>query len=78
MGESLGMMNDSTMVVAYLKKQGIMASLDMCRLVLEVRKWLELLVVTIIVRYIPGKKNVLAYQLNHPDQVLPTDCSRLP
>ena len=30
------------------------------------------------VRYIPGRKNVLANQLSHPDHVLPTEWSLLP
>ena len=52
-------------------------SLDMCKLAQEIVAWLELHTVSIVAWYIPGKKNILADQLSHPDQVLPTEWSIL-
>ena len=57
-------MSDNTTVVAYLKKQGG---------ILSRVAWSELHLVTLSARYIPGKKNILANQLSHLDQVLPTE-----
>ena len=68
MGEAFG--SDNATVMAYLEKQGSMVSLDLCRLAQEVMHWSQLHMLTITARYITWKKNVLADQLNHPDQVL--------
>ena len=60
-----------------------MVTRDMCSLAQEVIKWSELHMVLITVRYITAKKNILADQLSHPGQVLPTEwslfsgCSRI-
>ena len=40
--------------------------------------WSELHLVILSARYIPGKNNVLADQLNYPDEVLPMEWSLLP
>ena len=60
MGETLVLMSDSAAVVVYLRKQGGTVSVDVCRLVREIIGWSELHLVSITVRYIPGKKNILA------------------
>ena len=78
MRETLVLMGDSATLVTFLKKQGGLVSLDMCRLAQEIIAWLELHIVSITVKYIPGKKNVLADQISHPDQILPPKWSRLP
>ena len=47
----------------------------MCNLVREIVLWTEAHSVTLMVRYIPGKKSILAGQLSCPDEVLPTEWS---
>ena len=59
MGETQVLMNNDATVVACLKKQGGMVSLDMCRLVQEVNTWSKLLVVITMAIYILGKKLIL-------------------
>ena len=49
-----------------------MVSLDVCRLNLVIIIWSKLHMITIIARYIPGKKNVLVDQLSSLDQMLPS------
>ena len=74
-GEILILMSDNAMVVAYLKKQGGTASLDLCRLAQEITARSELHMVNMMARYIPGKKNTLAAQLSHSDEILPMNWS---
>ena len=69
MGESVVMMRDSVTVVAYTKKQGgTVCAIWYRRFSLEQNS----------LRYILGKKNILANQLSSPDQVLLTKWSFLP
>ena len=78
LGESVVLMSASTTLMAYLKKQGGSLSRVMCSLAQEVIAWSELYLMTLCVRYVRGKKNILAIQLSHPDQVLPAKWSVLP
>ena len=71
----LVLMSDSATVVAYLKKQWGTVSLDMCRLTQEIIDWSELHLVYIMATHTPGKKNILADQVCHPDKVLLRECS---
>ena len=70
--------SNNTTVVAYVKEQRGTVFLDICRLPQKIIAWLDLHMVTILARYIPGKKNFLVDRLSHLDQVLPTDWSLLP
>ena len=70
-------MSDNAVVVACLKEQGGTVSRVMCSLAQKIMDWTELRSMTLSARYIP-RKNILADQLNCPDQVLPTEWSLLP
>ena len=50
----------------------------LCRMAAEVVLWIERHLVSLMTRYIPGKKNIVADQVSRPDQVLPTEWSLLP
>ena len=79
-GESVILMSNNTTVMAYLKKQGGTISKVLCSLAQGEMMWVAVHSVTFIARYvyIPGKKNVLADQVSHQDQDLPTEWSLLP
>ena len=47
-------------------------------MVSKITMWTEQHLVNLSVRYITGKKNILASQLIRPDQVLPTEWALLP
>ena len=51
---------------------------DMCSLAQEFIEWAKLNLITITVRYIPRKNNIVADQLSRPDWVLPTEWALLP
>ena len=50
----------------------------MCCMACEIVRRTELHSVTLTAQYILGKKNILAYQLSRPDEVLPKERSLLP
>ena len=78
LGQSVILMSDNATVVAYLRNQGSgTISRVLCRIAAVVVLWAKYYSVSLTGRYIPGKKNVLADQLSHPDQVLPTEWSFL-
>ena len=77
-GESVVLMSENTTVVAYLRRHWDAVSRVMSNLALEVVLWTEIHSVNLMVRYIPGKKYILADQLSHPDQFLPTEWPLLP
>ena len=66
-------MSDSTTVMAYIKYRGGTVSRVMCSLAQEIMAWTELHLVTLCARYVLGKNIILADQLSHPDQILPTE-----
>ena len=70
-------MSDNTTFVAYLQHQGGTVSRVLCRMATEVVLWTERHLVSLTVRYVPGKKNALADQLSRPSRVLPTELSPL-
>ena len=78
LGQSVVLMSDNSTVVIYLWYQGGTVFRILCCMAVEVAIWTERHLVSLMARYIPGKKKVLADQLNRPDQVLPTVCSLLP
>ena len=57
-------------VVAYLWNQGSTVYHVMCRMAAKVVLWTKRHSISLTARYILGKKNVLADQLSHPNQVL--------
>ena len=77
-GQDLVLMSNNATVVTYLKKQGRTVSLDIYRLAQDMVGWLDLHMVSISARCILRNKNILACQLSHLDQVIPTDWSILP
>ena len=77
-GELVMLMSNNGTMVVYLKKQEGTVSRVICGLVQEIVDWSQLHLVTLSVRYIPGKKKVLADHLSCPDQDLPTELSLLP
>ena len=75
---SVVLMRDNASVVAYLRHQGGTVSRVLCLLASKIILWTEQHSICLSVRYIPGRKSILADQLGCPDQVLPTECSLLP
>ena len=78
MHHSVGLMSDNTTVVAYVNKQGGTISSSLYLLTRQVLMWAESQKVTIIARYIPGSKNVVADQLSRRGQVIGTEWSLHP
>ena len=70
-------MSDNASVVAYLRHQSGAVSHVLCCMAAEVVLWTKRHPVSLMARYIPRKKNVLADQFSHPDQVLPSEWSLL-
>ena len=66
-------MSNNATVVAYLQHQGGTVSRVLCCMAAEVVLWTERHSLSLTATYIPGKKNVMADQLSHPDQVLPME-----
>ena len=73
MGESVVLMSDIVTAVAYTKKQGGIVSQVIYNLTKDILDWAEQFSVFFTVRYIMGKKNILADQRSSPDQVLSTE-----
>ena len=77
-GQSVVLMSNNTSVVAYLWHQGGTMSCRLCLMVSVIALWSEQQSVRLEALCIPGKKNILAYQLSRLDQILPTEWSMLP
>ena len=77
-GHSVGLMSDNTTVVAYVNKQGGTVSSSLYLLTRQVLLWAENHSVTLVARYIPGSKNVVADQLSRKGQVIGTEWSLHP
>ena len=73
MGHRVALMSDNTTVVAYINKQGGTVSSSLYLLVRQVLTWTEVNSVSLIGRFVPGRKNILADQLSRQDQVIPTE-----
>ena len=58
--EGLVIVSGSATLMVYLKRQGGTVSLDICRLGQDVIGWSELHMVSILAKYILGKKNILS------------------
>ena len=71
MRDTLVLKSDNATVMAHVKDQGGMVSLDMCRLAQEIIDWPELHMVNVSARFIPRKNNILANQLSHLYQIPP-------
>ena len=71
-GHSVGLMSDTTTVVAYVNKQGGTVSSSLYLLARQVLMWTEAHSVTLVARYIPGSRNVVADQLSRKGQVIGT------
>ena len=70
LGQSIVLMRDNAMVVAYLRHQNCTVSHVLCRMATEVVLRTERHSVSLTEE---GKKNVLADQLSRPGQVFPTE-----
>ena len=78
-GQCLVLMSNNASVVAYLWHQGGTVSRRLCLMASVIGLWTEWHLIYLEAHYIPGKKkNILADQLNCPDQILPTEWSLLP
>ena len=77
-GQSVVLMSDNTSVVAYLRHQGGTVSCRLCRIASVIALLVERHLIHLQARYVSGKKNILADQLSHPDQILPAEWSLLP
>ena len=73
--ESVVLRSYNSTIMVYLKKQGGTVSKAMCDLAQEIMMWSEFHSGAISMRYIAGKMNIRADQLNRPNQVLPTEWS---
>ena len=73
MGHGVALMSDNTTVVAYINKQGGTVSSPLYLLVRQVLTWAEMNSVSIVGRFVPGRRNILADQLSRQGQVIPTE-----
>ena len=73
MGHRVALMSDNTTVVAYINKQGGTVSSSLYLLVRQVLTWAEFNSVSLVGRFVPGRRNVLADQLSRQDQVISTE-----
>ena len=78
LGQSVVLLSDNAMIVAYLQHQDGMVFHVLCRMANEIVLWTERHLVSLMARYIPGKTNVLAEKLSRPDPVLSMEWSLLP
>jgi hypothetical protein len=76
-GLPLMVLSDNTTVVAYIKHQGGTHSRELCQLACNLWQLCAALEITLHVRHIPGRLNVVADQLSR-DRVLPTEWSLNP
>ncbi|XP_064079434.1 uncharacterized protein LOC135196517 [Macrobrachium nipponense] len=74
-GKTVGLISDNSTVVAYLNKQGVTISLDLCRLAVQIQELAEKMDITLKARYIPGKKNVWVDHLSRRGQIINTEWS---
>ncbi|MCG7867312.1 MAG: reverse transcriptase-like protein [Candidatus Thiodiazotropha taylori] len=65
--------SDNSSVVAYLKKQGGTHSPSLCTIVWDLLYWCKDRNISIRVRHIPGKLNVIADSLSRSNRVLPSE-----
>ena len=70
-------MSDNTIVVPYLKKQGVTVSMVMCSCA-QIMPWSEVHFVMLFCEIHLWKKNVMVDQLSRQDQVLFMEWSLLP
>ena len=73
MGHRVALMSDNTTVVSYINKQGGTVSSSLCLLVRQVLTWAEFNSVSLVGRFVPGRRNVLADQLSRQGQVISTE-----
>ena len=73
MGHRVVLMSDNTTVVSYINKQGGTVSSSLYLLVRQVLTWAEFNSVSIVGRFVPGRRNVLADQLSRQGQVISTE-----
>ena len=78
MGHRVALMSDNTTVVAYINKQGGTVSSSLYLLTKQILTWAELHSVSLVGRFVPGHRNVLADQLSRQDQVISTEWSLHP
>ena len=78
MGHRVALMSDNTTVVAYINKQGGTVSSSLWLLTKQVLTWAELNSVSLVGRFVPGRRNVLADQLSRRGQVISTEWSLHP
>ena len=78
MGHTMGLMSNNTTIVAYVNKQGGTISSSLYLLTRQVLMWAENHSVTLVARYIPGSRNVVADQLSRRGQVIGTEWSLHP
>ena len=76
--QSVVLMSDNALIVTYLRHQDGTISRTLCLMASEITMWTERHLDCLSVRYIPGRKNILANQLSRLDQVLPMEWSLLP
>ena len=75
MGRTVGLMSDNTTVMAYVNKQGGTISSSVYLFTRQVLMWAEENSVTLVARYIPENRNVVADQLSRRGQVIGTEWS---
>ena len=62
--QTLLLLCDNATAVAYLRKEGGTRSLTMCHLAIDILQMLDNMCVTLVVRHIPSKRNVLVDTLS--------------
>ena len=73
MGHHVALMSDNTTVLSYINKQGGLVSTPLYLLTRQILTWAESNSVSLIGRFVPGRRNILADQLSRRGQVLSTE-----
>ena len=74
-GKTISLFTDNTTVVAYIRNQGGLVSWTLFQLVQELLLWTKEQQITLMVRHIPGKQNVIADSLSRSVKPTATEWS---
>ena len=68
-------MSDNTTVVRYIKKMGRTRSMDLCQLSWDILRLCQDNHIHLMIRHIPGARNIIADRLSRPNKVIQTEWS---
>jgi hypothetical protein len=77
-GKHVLIASDNTTAVQYIKNQGGTRADSLCQIARVICQWAELNEARLLVRHIPGCRNILADSLSRKDQIINTEWSMRP